>query len=98
MRYNFYKAEKINKTGALKQYKTTESITVNFFGYGDVTIPENTLVTNETSIDFDDKFAYVSEFSWIDKNYSAYASMLKFDAENYGINIPMTKRDKLKQI
>lgn len=67
---------------------TANSVTVNFRHYGEIVVPKEVIVTNETAMGIDDKYNFVDEFDWIDTNYPQIARLLEMDAQNYGIDIP----------
>lgn len=68
--------------------KTTKDVTVKFMDYGEITIPKGTALTNQTACGIDKNYHFVSDLSWIDKNYSDISRPLKHDSTYYGINIP----------
>jgi hypothetical protein len=68
--------------------KTKTDVTVNFRGFGEIVVPKGTKLTNRTATGIDEKYHFVDEFEWIDKNYPTINNLLKHDAIYYGINIP----------
>lgn len=56
--------------------------------YGTITVPKGTTVTHDTAMGRDEKYHFVSDFSWIDKNYPEIDNILKHDARFYGIDVP----------
>lgn len=69
--------------------KTNQAVTLKFRDYGDITIPCGTPLTHQTASGIDVKYHFVNAFGWIDENYPTIANILKMDAQNYGINIPV---------
>ena len=60
--------------------RTNKEIKIRFKDQ-DITIPKGTKVTNQTAMGYDPKVFFIDEFEWL-KN-----SMLRHDAEYYGISI-----------
>lgn len=68
--------------------ETKQAVTINFRDYGDIVVPKGTKLTHQTACGIDEKYHFVNEFGWIDRDYPTVASMLKHDAKYSGINIP----------
>lgn len=68
--------------------KTKQDVVVDFRQYGNITVPKGTRLSHITASGKDERYHFVSEFEWIDKNYPDIAFGLHFDASTYGINIP----------
>lgn len=69
--------------------KTAKNYTTVFKHYGEITVPAGTRITHMTAMGMDEKIHFVNEFGWIDKNYPEFSSILKMDAQNYGIDVPI---------
>lgn len=70
--------------------KTNKDYTIkNYRGYGEITVPAGTIVTNQTAMGLDENYHFVNDFGWIDKNYPKIARVLKHEATYYGIDIPI---------
>lgn len=68
--------------------KTKKDFTVEFMGYGKITVPAGTETTNQTAMGIDFNYNFVNEFGWIKKNYPEIDRILLHDATYYGINVP----------
>ena len=68
--------------------RTSRNYTVDFMGYGPITVPAGTRVSHQTACGIDPNYHFVDEFGWIFKNYPSIAYMLKHDVMYYGINVP----------
>lgn len=68
--------------------KTNKDYTLNYREYGEITVPKGTCVSNRTALGIDKNYHFVSDFSWIHRNYGSIANLLEHDVEHYGINIP----------
>jgi len=69
--------------------RTTQDITINFRGHGEITIPKGTRCTHMTACGFDENVNFVDDLSWI----PTYPNGMKrqgliHDARYYGIMIP----------
>lgn len=69
--------------------KTKQDVTINFRGFGEITIPKDTRCTNMTACGIDKNYHFVSDLSWIKTNYPNIGRVLLHDAVFYGINIPV---------
>lgn len=65
-----------------------KSFSTVFRQYGKVIVPKGTSTTNLTALGMDPDYNFVDEFDWIDKDYPAYANILKMDMKSYGLHIP----------
>ena len=68
--------------------KTVKDYTVNFRGYGKITVPAGTRITHNTACGYDEEYNFVDDLSWIDVNYPHIKFGLKHDCTYYGINVP----------
>lgn len=68
--------------------KTNKDYTVNFMGYGEITIPKGTRVTNMTAMGEDKNYHFIDDLSWIERNYKTVAGILRHDATYHGIDVP----------
>lgn len=68
--------------------KTIKPYTYNYEGFGPVTVPEGTRITNRTALGIDPNYNFVAEFEWIDRDYPTVSKCLRHDATFYGINVP----------
>lgn len=69
--------------------KTSQDVKINFREYGEIVVPKGTTLTHQTASGIDEKYHFVSDLSWITKNYPQYhRMMLLHDATYYGIDIP----------
>lgn len=68
-----------------------ENYTINFRGYGEITVPQGTMTDHKTATGCDPDSNFVCEFDWIDTCYPEIASALKQDIDNYRINVPEDK-------
>lgn len=59
--------------------ETNKDYTVNFRIFGKITVPKGTKVSNMTACGHDPNYNFVSEFSWIDRNYPEISGILKHD-------------------
>jgi len=67
---------------------TSQDVTINFRGYGDIVIPKGTRLTNQTACGIDKSIHFVNEYGWIKTNYPELRYLLLHDAVHYGIDIP----------
>jgi hypothetical protein len=68
---------------------TKEDVTMKYRGYGEITIPKGTRLTNNTAMGVDKNYNFVADLSWIPTyNDGTVRSGLIHDADYYGINIP----------
>ena len=75
--------------------KTSKEYTIkNFMGFGKITVPKGVKLTHITAMGIDENYHFVDSFGWIDENYPSFANILKMDARNYGINIPIEYVEK----
>lgn len=74
--------------------KTNADYTIEYRGYGTITVPKGTLVTHRTAMGFDQNYHFVDSFTWISENYNSIAWSLTHDVKYYGINIPSEFIDK----
>jgi len=70
--------------------ETNQDYTVeNFRGvYPPITVPKGTRLTHQTAMGIDKNYHFVSDMSWITKNYPTIAKVLIHDVTYYGINVP----------
>ena len=85
--------------------KTQEDVTINFKAatsdYGELVVPAGTRVTHNTAMGSDDKYNFVNDFDWLDKDkgrmkqaeeagmdIKAFNELIKSDMSSYGLNIP----------
>lgn len=69
--------------------KLKKDFKTDFKQYDEVVVPKGTKVTSMTAMGLDPNYNFVDEFDWIDRDYPAYANILKMDIQNYGINVPI---------
>lgn len=80
--------------------RTNKDYTVHFkvaggtTDYGNITVPKGTRVTHMTAMGIDERYHFVDDLSWVDKNYPEIASVLKHDLTYYGIDVPVEFVDK----
>lgn len=65
-----------------------ENYTVNFGGYGEITVPQGTETGYKMVLGDQTGHQFIWELDWIDKYYPQIASNLKSDVDKYGIRIP----------
>lgn len=68
--------------------RTSQDVKMVFRNYGEIIVPKDTRLTNRTALGIDDNYHFVDDLSWIDRDYTTVASILKHDAKYYGIDIP----------
>ena len=68
--------------------KTKCNVTINFRDYGEIVVPKGTELTHQTAIGYDEKYHFVKEFGWIERDYPKVSNILRMDASSYGIDIP----------
>lgn len=68
--------------------KTSKDVTINYRGFGEITIPKGTKLTHNTACGVDKNYHFVNDLKWIDKNYPTINRILKHDATFYGIDVP----------
>lgn len=68
--------------------KTKQDVKIKFREYGEIIIPKGTRVSHQTACGFDVNYHFVTDLSWIDRDYPKINGILKFDANYYGIDIP----------
>lgn len=75
---------------SLKTAKTIKDYTVkDLFGYGPVTVPAGSLVSNHTACGNDDGYRFWQDFREAAMNVSGFKdSLLHHDLTHYGLNIP----------
>lgn len=66
----------------------SQDVIINFKDYGDIKIPKGTATTHKTATGIDERYNFVNDFGWIDRDYNKISRMLKHDATYYGIIIP----------
>jgi hypothetical protein len=74
--------------------KTSQDVTIDYMGYGPITIPKGTGVTHETACGHDENYHFVNDLRWIRRDYPTIAGILIHDATYYGIDIPVEYIDK----
>jgi hypothetical protein len=74
--------------------KTSQDVTIDYRDYGPITIPKGTPVSHQTANGRDENYHFVSNLSWIKRNYSTISYLLIHDAKYYGIDIPVEFVDK----
>jgi hypothetical protein len=74
----------------VKTSKTIKDYTVkNLYGYGTVTIPKGSTVSNQTACGPDDSYRFWQDFHIIATKISGFrSSILHHDLRHYGLNIP----------
>lgn len=68
--------------------ETNQDVKVKFRDYGEIVVPKGTKLTHQTALGIDEKYHFVNDFKWIDRDYPKVSNILKHDAAHYGINIP----------
>ena len=69
--------------------QTSQDVTIkNWRGYGDIVVPKGTRITHMTACGIDEKYHFVDDLSWIEKNYPNVSKLMRHDATYYGIDIP----------
>ncbi len=68
--------------------KTKKDFTVEFMGYGQITVPAGTETTNQTAMGIDLNYNFVNEYGWIKNNYPEISNILLHDVKYHGINVP----------
>jgi hypothetical protein len=68
---------------------TNQDVKISFKDYGEIVVPKGTRLTHQTAVGIDENYHFVDDLSWITTSYPTIASILKHDAEYYGINIPV---------
>lgn len=81
---------KTTQKNPVKRAKTTTDYRVeNLYGYGPVTVPAGSTVTNKTAVDNDDSYHFWVDFNKVAEEVSGYKdSLLHHDLRYYGLNIP----------
>lgn len=69
--------------------KTNRDYTTQFMGYGEITVPAGTLVTNQTACGIDKNYNFVNSFEWVKTNYPEIAGILLHDLKYHGLNVPI---------
>lgn len=67
---------------------TNQDYTTSFKHYGQITVPKGTRVTHETACGIDENYHFVSDLSWVKKNYPTIANILTHDLYYHGIDVP----------
>lgn len=68
--------------------KTSQDVKINFRHYGEIVVPKGTALTHKTACGIDEKYHFVSDLSWIKRDYPNIDRVLLHDATYYGIDIP----------
>jgi len=56
--------------------------------YGIITVPKGTRLTHQTAMGHDRNYHFVSDLSWVKKNYPKIANLLMHDLTYHGIDVP----------
>jgi len=68
--------------------KTNKDYTAPFMHYGEITVPKGTKVTNQTAMGIDKNYHFVSDLSWVKRDYPEIDRILIHDLTYHGINVP----------
>ena len=68
--------------------KTKKNYKIDFMHFGEIIVPKGTKLTHQTAMGIDRTYHFVDEYDWIDKQYPAYANILKDEVSGRGINVP----------
>jgi len=67
---------------------TKKDYTLDFMGYGQITVPAGTRTTHQTANGPDPNYNFVDSYDWIKNNYPGIANILYHDVFYHGINVP----------
>lgn len=67
---------------------TNKDYTVPFMTYGEITVPKGTRVSHDTAMGEDKNYHFVSDLSWIKRDYPQIANILRWDVDHHGIDVP----------
>lgn len=67
---------------------TKKDYTIDFMGYGLITVPAGTPITHQTANGYDTNYNFVNGYAWIKSNYPEIANILHHDVIYHGINVP----------
>lgn len=68
--------------------QTKQDVSIDFKGYGKITVPKGTRVTSQTACGVDPNYNFVADLSWIPLHDNGCKQFgLIHDATYYGINI-----------
>ena len=68
--------------------RTNADYTTTFKDYGEITVPKGTRVTHQTTVGVDEKYHFIDEFGWVERDYPEISRVLKHDLMYYGLNVP----------